>query len=260
MGVLNVTPDSFFDGGRYSTREKAVSHALTLVDQGADIVDVGGESTRPFSSPVEPDEEMARVIPVIREIRSRSDVPLSIDTRKAAVAEAAIAAGASIINDVSGLTFDGEMGRLAARAGVQVVIMHSKGRPEEMQKNPYYDDVIAEIETFFAERLKFALAQGVSEENVIFDPGIGFGKRVEDNLRILKDLKRFKTSGRTLLVGTSRKTFVGKVTGVESMEDRLSGTLATVAVACMNGADIIRVHDVREAKRVVSMVRSIMEA
>lgn len=260
MGVVNVTPDSFFDGGIYSTRENAVNHALALVDQGADMIDVGGESTRPFSSPVELEEELARVIPVIRDIRSRSDIPLSIDTRKAAVAEQALVAGASIINDVSGLTFDADMGRVAAQAGVPVVIMHSRGRPEEMQRDPYYDDVIGEIEAFFVERLEFAGAQGIVKDKVIIDPGIGFGKRVEDNLRILKELRRFKALGSPLLIGTSMKSFVGKVTEVESVGDRLAGTLATVAVACINGADIIRVHDVREAKRVITMVRAIMEA
>lgn len=260
MGILNVTPDSFFDGNRFTTRETALAHALDLIEQGADIIDVGGESTRPYSSGVSIDEELARVIPVIEDIRARSPVVVSIDTRKAAVAEQALSAGAGIINDVSGLSYDSRMGRVAAEAGVPVIIMHSKGTPGDMQKDPYYDDVIGEIYSFFEERLGFARGQGIREENIVLDPGIGFGKRVQDNLKIVKELRRFKELGRPVLIGTSMKTFTGKVTGADSLEERGEGTLATVALACLNGADIIRVHDVGKAKRVIMMVKAVMEA
>jgi dihydropteroate synthase len=259
MGILNVTPDSFFDGGKFSTRENGLAHAFDLIEEGADIIDIGGESTRPYSSPVSVDEELERVIPFIEGIRAHSDIFLSIDTRKGGVAREALTAGASMINDVSGLSFDEGLARVAAAAGVPIIVMHSKGTPEKMQRNPYYDDVVGEILDFFAGRILFAKGEGIAEENIILDPGIGFGKRVQDNLRIVKELKRFKDLGRPVAIGTSMKSFIGRVTQVETSAERLEGTLATVVLSCMNGADIIRVHDVAKAKRVIMMTKAVME-
>jgi dihydropteroate synthase len=259
MGVLNVTPDSFFDGGRTFSREKAVLHGLEMVKEGADIIDVGGESTRPFSEPVLLDDELERVLPVIRDMRAQSDVFISVDTCKSEVARQSIAAGADMVNDISGLTFDPEMVNVVRDQGVYAVIMHMKGTPGDMQKNPHYDDVIFEIKTFFRERVAFAEALGVAEDHIILDPGIGFGKRATDNLRIIKELRAFKDMGRPLLIGTSMKAFIGKVTDTP-LNERTEGTLASIALCAWNGADMIRVHDVRGAVRVVKLVDAVMKA
>jgi len=259
MGILNVTPDSFFDGGKHSTEETAVMHALQMIEDGADIIDVGGESTRPFAEEVSLGTEIKRVVPVIEEIRSRSDVFISIDTYKSEVARRACTAGADIINDISGLTFDPQMAHIASETGAHVVIMHTKGTPKNMQIDPHYDDVIAEIHDFFLGRITFAQASGVATDRIILDPGIGFGKRVEDNLRILKMLGEFKRLGKPLLIGTSMKSFIGKVTD-SPLEERWAGTLASLAVSHMNGADILRVHDVKEARKVVKLVHAIQES
>lgn len=259
MGILNVTEDSFYDGGMYFQTEKALSRAKEMIEEGADIIDVGGESTRPFSKRVPLEEELRRVIPVIEGIRSFSDIPVSIDTYKAEVAKRAIEAGANMINDISGLSFDEGMVRVAKEKDVPLVIMHIKGRPEDMQVNPYYDDVISEIKAYFSERIGFAKSFGIREENIILDPGIGFGKRVEDNLKILKHLSEFKDLGRPILVGTSMKTFIGVITN-SPVNERLSGTLASVAISIWNGADIVRVHNVKEAKKVVDLVHAIKKA
>jgi dihydropteroate synthase len=259
MGVLNVTPDSFFDGGKTFSREKAVLHGLEMVKEGADIIDVGGESTRPFSEPVLLDDELERVLPVIRDIRAHSDVFVSVDTYKSEVARQSIAAGADMVNDISGFTFDPEMADVVRDRGVYAVIMHMKGTPGDMQKDPHYDDVISEIKTFFHERVAFAKAHGVAEDRLILDPGIGFGKRAEDNLKIIKMLRDFKEMGRPLLIGTSMKTFIGRVTDTP-LNERTEGTLASVALCTWNGADIIRVHDVKGAVRVVKLVDAVMKA
>ncbi len=227
-----------------------------MVAEGADIIDVGGESTRPFSDPTSPADEMERVLPVIRGIKARSNVFISIDTYRSETAEKAIEAGADIVNDISGLTFDPQMAALVAATGVQTVVMHIKGVPGDMQANPYYDDVVGEIKDFLSDRIQYAREHGVAEDKIIVDPGIGFGKRVEDNLRILKDLSSFKELGRPVLIGTSMKSFIGKVTG-STLEGRLAGTLATVAVALWNGADIVRVHDVEKTVQVMKMVEAI---
>lgn len=259
MGILNVTPDSFFDGGRFFDIEKAVEHALRMVEDGADIIDVGGESTRPYSEPVSADEELRRILPVISRIRAQSDTLISIDTYKAKTARAAHNAGADMINDISGLTFDRDMADTAGDLGAYVVIMHIKGTPGSMQKEPFYDDVISEIKDFFIERIHFARDHGVKEDNIILDPGIGFGKRIEDNLKILKMLGSFKDIGRPVLAGVSMKSFIGKVTDAP-MEERIDGTLAGLAISLWNGADIIRVHDVKKAHRVLNLVHAIRES
>lgn len=259
MGILNVTPDSFFDGGKHSTEEAAVEHAFRMIEEGADIIDVGGESTRPFADEVGLDEELERVIPVIEKIRAHSDVFISIDTYKSKVAHEACLAGASMINDISGLTFDPRMVEAAARHGAYVVIMHIKGTPKDMQKDPHYTDVIAEISDFFLKQIETARRSGIAEDRIIIDPGIGFGKRVEDNLRILKMLGEFKKLGRPVLIGTSMKSFIGIVTD-SPVTERLEGTLASLAVSLMNGADILRVHDVKKAQKVAKLVHAIMES
>lgn len=259
MGILNVTPDSFFDGGKYGNAEKAVRHALELIEDGADLIDVGGESTRPFSAPTKEEEELDRVIPVIKAIRKRSEIPISIDTYKSGVARAACEAGADMINDISGLRFDPLMAATAAKLCSYVVIMHMKGTPGDMQNNPYYDGVIGEIRDFFRGRIDFALSQGIKRDRIILDPGIGFGKRVEDNLRIIGQLGRFKGLGIPILIGTSMKSFIGQVTD-SPLEERGEGTLASVALSIWNGAHIVRVHDVKRARKTVSFVKAVMNS
>ena len=258
MGILNVSPDSFYDGGRYDEPEKAVERAKQMVSCGADIIDVGGESTRPGSDPVSLKEELNRVIPVIEAISSEIDVPISIDTYKSEVAEKAIQAGASIINDISGLGFDEKMAEVAAEYDVPVVIMHIRGTPGDMQKNPHYDDVISDILAFFRDRIKFAIDSGIDKNKIIIDPGIGFGKTVEHNLEIIKKLREFKILGKPILIGTSRKSFIGFTLEQENPGDRLYGTLATVAASVMNGADIVRVHDVKECGMAAGMIDAIV--
>lgn len=259
MGILNVTPDSFYDGGKHNKEEQAIEHAMTMIEEGADIIDVGGESTRPNADPVSTDEELERIVPVIEKIRERSDVFISIDTYKAKVAQEACSAGANIINDISGLTFDKDMAPLAGRLGAYVVIMHIKGTPKDMQKDPYYEDVISEICAFFRAQMEVASRAGIEEDRIILDPGIGFGKRVEDNLKILKLLGEFKKLGRPLLIGTSMKSFIGYVTD-SPVEERSEGSLASTVVSLMNGADILRVHDVKKTRKVVKLVRAIMQS
>ncbi len=259
MGILNITPDSFFDGGRHRSAEDALAHALRMVEDGAHIIDVGGESTRPFADEVAVDEELRRVIPVIEEIRARTDAIISVDTYKAKVAHEACLAGADMINDISGLSFDDRMASVAAAFDAHLVIMHIKGTPKDMQANPHYDDVIGEILAFFRDQTDKAIRAGVRRERVILDPGVGFGKRLEDNLRIHKMLGEFRKLGRPILMGTSMKSFIGKVTDAP-VEERLSGSLASVAVSVMNGADIIRVHHVKETRQVVTLVHAIMES
>ncbi len=258
MGILNVTPDSFYDHGAFFSPDRAIDHALRMIDEGADIIDVGGESTRPFSEPTPLAEEQSRVIPVIEAVRKHSDVPLSVDTYKAAVAKAAIAAGADIINDISSLSFDPDMADVVAASGVPVVLMHMKGTPRDMQTDPTYKDVVGEIREFFVERIAFARSAGIDEENIVIDPGIGFGKRLQDNLAIIRDLRRLKELGQPLLMGTSMKSFIGRITGTSTLEDRAEGTLASVAMSVWNGADIVRVHDVARTRRVVAFMEALM--
>lgn len=265
MGIVNVTPDSFYDGGRHATQEQAITHGLRLIEQGADILDIGGESTRPFSEPVSVLEELGRVIPVIKGIRSRSDVFISVDTYHAGVADKAIEAGANIINDIYALSFDADMVKVAVERKAPVVLMHMQGTPKDMQQGPHYDDrnrgVLGDIVRFLADRIAYAKRAGIDEENIIVDPGIGFGKRVQDNLAIIKGLGYLRNElGKPILVGASMKSFIGKVTEAEGIEERLEGSLASAALSVWNGADIIRVHNVAATKRVALLVDAVMKA
>jgi dihydropteroate synthase len=244
MGILNVTPDSFYDGGRYRDRGSAIERAYRMRDEGADIIDIGGESSRPGSRPVDAGEEMERVCPVIEAIARDIGIPLSIDTTKAEVARAALDAGASIVNDISGLTFDAGMAGTVAARGAGLVVMHMRGRPETMQEDPRYGDLIGEICGFLRGAAGMAVAAGVDPARIVVDPGIGFGKTMEDNYRIINRLGEIRKLGYTVLVGLSRKSLIGRLYGEEA--DRLPATIALNTVSIVNGADIIRVHDVRE--------------
>jgi len=259
MGVLNVTPDSFYDGGRYWDPYTAVRHGQRMADEGADIIDVGGESTRPGAKPVDPEEELRRVIPVIETLVDRIEQPVSIDTRSAEVARSAIRAGARMVNDVSGLTADPEMAGAVAAAGVPVVIMHSDGTPEDMQRHPSYEDTVSEIVDWLDDRIAFAIANGIERSQIIIDPGIGFGKRLSDNLLLIQSLAAFRKLDRPILIGPSRKSFIGRVLDAEK-EDRLEGTAAAVSMSVANGASIVRVHDVGEMDRVIRMTDAICRA
>ena len=259
MGVLNVTPDSFSDGGRFLKLDDAVSQGMKMIEEGADIIDVGGESTRPGSDPLSSEEELSRVIPVIESLSAKTDVPVSIDTYKAEVARRVLDAGAQMINDVSALRFDPEMKKVAAEFKVPVVLMHIKGTPKEMQKDPHYDDVIAEVTEYLRQSIDMAVEAGIDREKIIIDPGIGFGKRLQDNLNILKNLKEFSILECPILIGCSRKSFIGRVLDLP-VEERLEGSLAALAAAVMNGANMVRVHDVKESKRVVSLIDAVMRA
>jgi len=261
MGVLNVTPDSFYDGGRFFDIDRAVMHGLKLIEAGADMLDIGGESTRPGSVSVDAKEEIDRVIPVIKLLGEMTDIPISVDTYKSEVAERAIKYGATMINDISALRFDENMADIVAEYDLPVCLMHMHGRPSDMQIHPVYNDIIQDIICFLKERINFAVEKGISTDKIIIDPGIGFGKRtgegIEDNCTILKRLKEFKSLNKPILVGTSRKTFISNLCNEPSPKDRLIGSLATIAVAVANGADIVRVHDVRETKDVVDVVSNI---
>jgi len=248
MGVLNLTPDSFYDGGSYPTQRAAVNRALEMVDEGADIIDIGGESSRPGAAPVSEREELGRVLPVIKRIRKQSEIMLSIDTTKATVAAEAIACGTTIVNDISALRSDPGMARVIARNKVFLVLMHMQGTPRTMQHDPIYGDPVREISGFLQERIKVALGASIPCQRIIVDPGIGFGKKLEHNLVILQNLNRFATLEVPILVGLSRKSFIGEILG-SSAEDRLTATIAANAIAVANGANIIRVHDVKEGRR-----------
>ncbi|AEM74700.1 dihydropteroate synthase [Caldicellulosiruptor acetigenus] len=260
MGIINVTPDSFYEGSRVQV-EKVTQRALQMIQDGADVLDIGGESTRPFSEPVPEEEELKRVIPAIEAIREvDKNIPISIDTYKSRVAQKAIEAGADIINDISGGTFDKEMFYVAAHYNVPIVIMHIKGTPKDMQKNPYYEDVIEEILQFFEQRIEQALKAGVKLENIILDPGIGFGKRLEDNLEILRRCEEFKVLGRPILIGASRKSVIGHVLGNLPPEERLEGTLAISVICAQKKIEFVRVHDVKENKRAILMTQAIFQS
>lgn len=255
MGVLNVTPDSFFDGGVYPHKQGAVECARQMVSDGADIIDVGGESTRPGSEPVSIDEELRRVIPVIEEIKDLG-IPISIDSYKPRVVKEAFNAGASMVNDINGLRTPG-MIELAAELDATVVLMHMQGTPKSMQDKPRYQEVVNDIKSFFTQQTTKALDAGVKKENIILDPGIGFGKTLEHNLEILRRLSEFKTLGFPILIGPSRKSFIGEIIGLPP-EERLEGTLAALALSIMKGVDFIRVHDVKEAVRVARVCDAVM--
>jgi dihydropteroate synthase len=261
MGVVNVTPDSFSDGGRYFGTEAAVAHGLRLAEAGADVLDVGGESTRPGSPPVSAEEELARILPVIEGLRARSDVPLSVDTTKAAVAREALKAGAVLINDISGFHFDAELPRVVAEAGAACCLMHIQGTPETMQKEPHYEDVVDEVLAFLEEGVAKAVAAGVPRERVLVDPGIGFGKTLGHNLFLLRRLGELRVLGLPVLVGTSRKAFLGRLTGGKPADERLAATLGSVALMAAAGdADFVRVHDVAEARDALAVVDAVRTA
>jgi dihydropteroate synthase len=256
MGILNVTPDSFYDGGRYLDPDAARARARRMAEEGADILDVGGQSTRPFSNPVTPEEEMARVVPVLEGLAAEVGLPLSIDTSNARVAERAIELGATILNDVTALTADPGMASLAARTGVGVVLMHMRGTPETMQKSTDYADVTGEVKAYLAGRAAAAEAAGIRPGALVVDPGIGFGKSVPGNLELLRRLPEIAGLGYPVLVGASRKSFIGRL-GDLAEGERLEGSLGAAAVAAMNGASIVRVHDVRETVRMLRVVDAV---
>jgi len=256
MGVVNVTPDSFSDGGLYLDPERAIAHGRKLAEDGADILDVGGESTRPGAEEVGAEEELARVVPVIEGLRGVG-ARISVDTSKAAVASAALDAGAEIVNDVTALRGDPEMAALCAERGCGVVLMHMLGSPRTMQDDPRYDDVVAEVKAFLAERLDAAIAAGIPEEGVWLDPGIGFGKTGAHNMELLRRLGELRDLGRPLVVGTSRKSFIGKVDGSPA-DQRLGGTIASSVLAAVEGAEVLRVHDVAEVRQALTLTAAIL--
>ena len=257
MGILNVTPDSFSDGGKFNHRDRAVARGIELVQHGADIIDIGGESTRPGAAPVSPEEEAERVIPVIRSLAGKVDVPLSVDTTKADVAQKALDAGAEIVNDVSAMRADSNMAKVVSDYNACIIIMHMLGTPLTMQKAIHYESLLDDICCFLQGRISAALAAGIRNDKIIIDPGIGFGKSLEkDNFVILKHLKVFKKFGVPLLVGPSRKAFIARVTGDE-LDRRDNGTCAAAAIAVCNGADIIRVHNVKAVKDAVMVADAV---
>lgn len=256
MGILNVTPDSFFDGGRRGSPAKAIADGVAMASHGADMVDIGGESTRPGARPVTEEDELARVLPVVRGLRREVDVRISIDTHKSSVARAALDAGADIVNDISALRFDPAMRSLVAAEKVPVVLMHMQGTPQTMQAEPHYGDVTREVRDFLAAQLYEAMDAGVAPEAIILDPGIGFGKTIEHNLQLLRALPALAALGHPLLVGVSRKAFIGKILNVEA-SDRLEGSLAAAVAAVLAGANIVRVHDVAETSKAVHVADAI---
>jgi dihydropteroate synthase len=255
MGILNVTPDSFYDGGLYSSLDDAINHAIEMEHDGADIIDIGGESTRPRSKYVSLSTEMSRVIPIIEELIKKIKIPISIDTYKSAVAEKALDLGVGMVNDITALRMDKNLGKIISKYEVSVCLMHMKGTPINMQKNPTYQDVMDEIKDFLKDRISYAISCGIRKENVIIDPGLGFGKRtgdgIEDNIEIINRLSELKEFDAPILIGASRKTFIGNVYGKEKqlpLNDRLQGSLEIAIEAVKNGANIVRVHDVKETR------------
>jgi dihydropteroate synthase len=258
MGIVNVTPDSFSDGGRFLDTGRAVEHALKLISEGADILDIGGESTRPGAEPVEAAEELRRVLPVIRAVRSETKTLISIDTMKASVARAAVEAGADIINDVTGLRGDPAMLRVASECEAGLVIMHMIGTPQTMQKLPQYDNVVLEVQRYFEARLQSLKQAGISPERIVFDPGFGFGKTLEHNISLMRSLPELCVSGRPLLVGVSRKSMIGRLLESEELADRDWPTVALTAHARELGARIVRVHDVKPNVQAMRMIEAIL--
>ena len=256
MGILNVTPDSFSDGGRYLDASRAIAYAHQMIEDGADIIDIGGESSRPGASPVSTDEELARVLPVIEALANGTEALLSIDTYKPAVARSALQAGANIVNDITALG-NADMAEIVAAMDAGLILMHMKGVPRTMQRSPVYRDLIPEILTFLRQRIDKAQTEGVCPDRIMIDPGIGFGKTGEHNLEILRCLDRFRSLEKPILIGTSRKAFIGKILNLPNPDDRLEGTAATVAWAIAHGADVVRVHDVKPICQVTQMTDAI---
>ena len=259
MGILNLTPDSFYDGGKYKGEKEILNRVEQMVEEGADIIDIGGESTRPGALPVTEKEEIKRVIPYIRKITHLFDIPVSIDTYKSKVAISALEEGAQMVNDISGLRFDPEMVKVVSSYNIPVVIMHIKGTPRNMQNNPRYESLMDEIISYLDNGIQRAVRAGIDPEKIIVDPGIGFGKTVEHNLFILKRLSELKVLGKPILIGVSRKSFIGKVLGLP-VEKRLTGSLAASCIAVMEGARIVRTHDVKETRWAVDLVDAILKS
>jgi len=257
MGVLNVTPDSFSDGGLYFNISVAIEKAHRMAEEGADIIDIGGESTRPGSEQITTEEELKRIIPVIEALAREIRIPISIDTYKSEIARGALDAGASMVNDISGLRFDPKMPEVVSQYDVPVVIMHIKGTPGDMQQNPQYEALIPEIMDYLRAGITIARKAGIPDDKIVIDPGIGFGKTYEDNLKIIHDLHEFTFFRKPILIGPSRKAFIGKILGDVPVTDRLEGTAAAVSVSIMNGANIIRVHDVKEMVKVAKVADAI---
>jgi len=257
MGILNVTPDSFSDGGHYFNETAALNHAAQMINEGVDILDIGGESSRPGAKPLSAEEEKARVLPIIQQIRQAfSDVIISIDTYKANVAKAAVDAGANIVNDISGFCMDSDMAKTVAVLDVPVIIMHMNGTPQTMQENPNYSNIVDEIKSYFHHQINLGKSAGIADDNFILDPGIGFGKSVDHNFKLIQQLEQFCELGYPVLMGPSRKSFIGTTLNV-NVDERLEGTAAAVSACILNGADIVRVHDVKEMKQVVTMTNKI---
>jgi dihydropteroate synthase len=257
MGILNVTPDSFADGGLYFDKSSAIERAYQIVEEGADIIDIGGESTRPGSEPISIKEELNRTIPLIEAISKKIKVPISIDTYKSEVAKVALDAGASMVNDISGLRFDPKMTDVVSEYKVPVVIMHIKGKPQDMQQNPVYDALIPEIIDYFRMGIIMATRAGVLEDKIIIDPGIGFGKTFDHNLEIINNLYEFTLLEKPILIGPSRKAFIGKILGDAPATERLEGTAAAVSISIINGANVVRVHDVKETVKVAKVADAV---
>jgi dihydropteroate synthase len=257
MGVLNITPDSFSDGGLYFDKSVAIKRAIQMVEDGADIIDIGGESTRPGSESITIDKELKRTIPVIEALTIEIKVPISIDTYKSEVAMAALDSGASMVNDISGLRFDPKMSEVVSEYKVPVVIMHIKGRPKDMQQNPVYEALIPEIMDYLRCGIAIATRSGISDNKIIIDPGIGFGKTSDHNLEIINKLREFTSLEKPILIGPSRKAFIGKILGDAPVTQRLEGTAAAVAISIMNGANMIRVHDVKEMAKVAKIADAV---
>lgn len=260
MGILNVTPDSFSDGGQFDDPAKAVDHAMRMVGEGADIIDIGGESTRPGAAEVAVADECARTVPVIAAIRARHDVPISIDTRKAAVARQAIDAGGTLINDVAALTFDPNLADVVAVSGLPVCLMHAQGDPATMQADPQYDDVLLEVYDFLEQRIAAAVAAGIARDRIIVDPGIGFGKTLAHNLTLLRGLSLFHSLGCPVLLGASRKRFIGTLGGAETAADRMAGSVAVALHGLRQGVQILRVHDTFETRQAFDLELAISGA
>jgi dihydropteroate synthase len=258
MGILNVTPDSFSDGGQFESVDSAVAHGLAMIEQGADIIDVGGESSRPGAEPVDLQEELRRVVPVIERLRRETSTPISVDTRRAETARVALDVGADMVNDISALRQDPDMADLVAERKVPVILMHMQGTPGDMQKNPSYADCVSEIAAFFDERIAFARKRGINKEKLIIDPGIGFGKRLSDNVALLAHLDTFRKFNLPILVGVSRKSFIGMLNpATQDPQQRLGGSIAAAVAAVINGADIVRVHDVGQTVEALKVIQAI---
>ena len=258
MGIVNVTPDSFSDGGLFLDADAAIAHGRQLVAEGADVLDVGGESTRPGAAAVTADEELSRVAPVVEALAGDAGASVSIDTSKLAVAAAALEAGATMVNDVTALRAEPELAALCADRGCELVLMHMLGDPRTMQEDPRYDDVVDDVRAFLSERIEFATAAGIEEERIWVDPGIGFGKTVEHNLELHRRLGELRELGRPIVFGSSRKSFLGKLTGAEA-DGRLGGTIASNVIAFAHGAEMLRVHDVRPVREALTVAEAILE-